>query len=672
MRFFPTRFFPTRLRRLKWRVGLGLRIGAVGAIGVFGLSLVGGAYLVSDRMQTKSQRDVDASAALMRAAEGLSQDAYKARRLELEFLLSPKASLASDHAAAANAFSARLDKLDTQLAAQSGDEGLLRQVSALRSTAGACWQEFKNVVAARQTLGYDENHGLLGRLRDSVHAVEADLLEADADPHLAVLMLMMRRHEKDFLARLDPKYGDEMKKRAAEFATALAGANLPATVNADVAHKMADYQRDFASLFDGRLDLASETDDLAEAYAAVQPLITDFEAAIARKYDAAQAGIAESRSLVRKWMIGGLALVTGAAGLAAWLLGRSVSMPVRRMAETMRRLSQGEANVGVPGTGRRDEIGEMAKAVQVFKDNMAETEHLRAEQEEQKKQAEEQQRQAMLAMADSFEAAVGDIVRGVSSQATELQATAQSMSATAEETERQSTAVAAASEEASTNVQTVASAAEELSSSIAEISRQVATSSDITARAVEDTRRTNEQIQGLAEAAQSIGDVVKLISDIASQTNLLALNATIEAARAGDAGKGFAVVASEVKSLASQTAKATEEISTKITEMQTATSHSVTAVQEIGQTIARINEIATTIASAVEEQGAATQEIARNVQQASAGTTEVSMNIAGVTRAANDTGAASTQVLGTAGELALQSEALRGQVENFLANIRSV
>jgi methyl-accepting chemotaxis protein len=193
----------------------------------------------------------------------------------------------------------------------------------------------------------------------------------------------------------------------------------------------------------------------------------------------------------------------------------------------------------------------------------------------------------------------------------------------------------------------------------------------MTAEAVRDAEQTNEQIQGLAAAAQSIGDVVKLISDIAGQTNLLALNATIEAARAGDAGKGFAVVASEVKSLANQTAKATGEIGSKIAEMQTATSHSVAAIRGIAQTIAQINEIATTIALAVEEQGAATQEIARNVQQAAAGTAEVSSNIVGVTRAANDTGAASTQVLGSAGELSQQSEALRGQVDVFLAKVRA-
>ncbi len=357
--------------------------------------------------------------------------------------------------------------------------------------------------------------------------------------------------------------------------------------------------------------------------------------------------------------------------LLAWWLARSITRPVKAMTDAMRKLASGDTQTVIPATDNKDEIGTMAGAVQVFKDNMIEADRLRSDQEEQKKRAEIEKKAAMNKMADEFESSVKGVVQIVSSASTELQSTAQSMSATAEETQRQSTAVAAASEQASTNVQTVASAAEELSSSITEISRQVTESTRISGQAVADAERTNTEIQGLSEAAQKIGDVVKLINDIAGQTNLLALNATIEAARAGEAGKGFAVVASEVKNLASQTAKATEEISSKIAEMQAATGRSVTAVQGIGQTIGRINEIATTIASAVEEQGAATQEIARNVQQASAGTAEVSSNIVGVTKAANDTGAASTQVLGSAGELSKQSETLRQQVEGFIARIRA-
>ena len=274
-------------------------------------------------------------------------------------------------------------------------------------------------------------------------------------------------------------------------------------------------------------------------------------------------------------------------------------------------------------------------------------------------------------LADGCEANVKSIVEQVSAAAVETQATAKAMAATAEKTQRQSTAVAAASEEASTNVQTVASAAEELSSSVAEISRQVAQSTKITGQAVEEVNRTNASVQGLAEAAQKIGDVVKLINDIAGQTNLLALNATIEAARAGEAGKGFAVVASEVKSLANQTAKATEDIANQVKSIQEATRKAVDAMKGIGSTIGQVSEIATTIASAVEEQGAATQEIARNIQQASAGTHEVSTTIADVSQSAQETGRAASTVLDKSSTIAGQSSDLRRQVDSFLGKIRA-
>jgi methyl-accepting chemotaxis protein len=273
--------------------------------------------------------------------------------------------------------------------------------------------------------------------------------------------------------------------------------------------------------------------------------------------------------------------------------------------------------------------------------------------------------------AQSFGAKMDEVVRNLSTAANELGADAQTLSSAAEETSQQSTAVAAASDEASVNVQTVASAAEELSSSISEISRQVTQSMTITNQGVEEAQKTNHQIQMLSEAAQRIGDVVKLINDIANQTNLLALNATIEAARAGEAGKGFAVVASEVKNLATQTAKATEEIGSNITEMQRATNESVQAVQHIGQTISQMSEISTGIASAMEEQGAATQEIARNVQQASAGTAEVSANIVGITEAALDTGKSAVRVKDVSGQINVQVEVLQTEVQSFLKAINS-
>jgi len=369
-------------------------------------------------------------------------------------------------------------------------------------------------------------------------------------------------------------------------------------------------------------------------------------------------------------------LVTFALALAVILpllvfLTRAISRGVTTMTAAMGRLAEGDNTVDVPAQDRKDEIGAMARAVQVFKDNAIRMTQMRSEQETAGRRAEEEKRRTMQALADDFEASVRGVVEAVSSSASQMQTSAQSMSATAEESSRQATAVASASEEASSNVQTVASAAEQLSSSIAEISRQVMDSARIAGEASAEAGRTNASVEGLNDAAQKIGDVVELINDIASQTNLLALNATIEAARAGEAGKGFAVVASEVKNLATQTARATEEIAAQVTSMQEETTQAVGAIKGITETIGKVNEIATSISSAVEEQGAATGEISRNVQEAARGTQEVSSNITGVTQASQETGSAATQVLGAAGELSRQSESLRGQVEAFVKQIRA-
>jgi len=363
-----------------------------------------------------------------------------------------------------------------------------------------------------------------------------------------------------------------------------------------------------------------------------------------------------------------LLLVTAAVGT---FLSRGISRQISQMTETMRALAGGDLAVEVGGTTRSDEIGDMARAVSVFKDNAIKSKELEAAAAEADRQAQEDKRQAMHELADRLDSAVGGVVDAVGAASDELQGTAKSMSSTAEQTSQQAAAVAAASEEASTNVQTVASAAEEMSSSVDEIRRQVGQSTEIAGRAVQEAQRTNATVQGLAEAAEKIGEVVNLISAIAEQTNLLALNATIEAARAGEAGKGFAVVASEVKSLANQTATATEQIATQIGSMQSVTGEAVDGIGAIGGTIEKINEITTTIAAAVEQQGAATQEIARNVQEASKGTGEVSSNIAGVSQAASASGASAKQVLDATGKLNEESQNLRTEVEKFLQQIRA-
>ncbi|WP_284735740.1 methyl-accepting chemotaxis protein [Dongia deserti] len=418
--------------------------------------------------------------------------------------------------------------------------------------------------------------------------------------------------------------------------------------------------------------MAALSNGVAPAELALQDALEQFR--VAANQHSAEKG-ADIQALVDEiaWIVVGLAvlLVVAIAGLGYATVSRGIARPIAAINAVMIRLSGGDAGVAVPYTDRRDEIGEMAHAVQVFKDNAIEVERLKAEQQAQERRAAEERRTATLDLASKFEASVGSMVDAVAAASTELQTTAGCMNATTEESNRQATAVAAASEQASVNVQTVAAATEELSSSVSEIGRQVARSAEIAGGAVREAERTNAEMQSLAQAAQKIGEVIQLITDIAGQTNLLALNATIEAARAGEAGKGFAVVASEVKNLANQTARATEEISAHIAAIQAATSRSVAAIAGIGGTIKTIDEIAAAIASSIEEQGAATREIASNAQQAAIGTTEVSANIGGVSKAARETGAAAGQVLSSAGQLAELANRLRSEVGRFLGQVRA-
>jgi methyl-accepting chemotaxis protein len=360
-----------------------------------------------------------------------------------------------------------------------------------------------------------------------------------------------------------------------------------------------------------------------------------------------------------------------AAVLIIWLyVGRNIVRRLTSLQRAMTQMAGGDLTAAVSGEGATDEVGEMARTLVVFKQSMVEAQRLATVQEAER-QAKERRALALETLTGSFETKVGQLVQTLSSAAKQMQEAARSMTSTAAETNHQSTVVATASEETSTNVQTVATATEELASSISEIGRQVAHSAQIAVRAVSDTKRTDETVQALADSAQKIGDIVNLINSIAGQTNLLALNATIEAARAGDAGKGFAVVAGEVKSLASQTAKATDEIAAQITRVQTATKQTVEAIREISATIQEINQISTTIAAAVEQQGSATQEIARSVQQAARGTQEVSSNIITVKQAAANTGSAASQVLGAAEQLSLETQNLTGEVDHFLTEVKA-
>ncbi|NGM23166.1 HAMP domain-containing protein [Roseomonas stagni] len=388
---------------------------------------------------------------------------------------------------------------------------------------------------------------------------------------------------------------------------------------------------------------------------------------LAQRTDAQMAAFTEARLM--------LGLGTGAAALlalvCAFSLARTVARPLTRLADQVTRIAGGDLSVAIEGEGRRDEAGALAKAVAVLKDNTARARALEAEAEAQRLRTEQDRRAAQHAMADQLDRTVGSVTATLSSAATELQATVGTLTGGAERTAHQAMAAAAGATQASANVQTVAASTEEMAATGAEITRQVAEAAAIARRASEETRATDATVQSLAEAASRIGEVVRLIGDIAGQTNLLALNATIEAARAGEAGKGFAVVASEVKTLAAQTAKATEEISAQIAAMQGATSQAVEAIRGIGATVERSSEIAAAIATAVEEQGAATREIARNVTEAASGTSEVSSQVERVNAGIAETSDALRHLRAGSDSVASQGELLRAEVGSLVEKLRA-
>jgi methyl-accepting chemotaxis protein len=579
--------------------------------------------------------------------------------------------------------------------------GLRSDVEALRGKRDTLIGLGKQMQADRAKLftGGDELSAATDRLLASRTSIPDRNIAALTTP-IESGVLLVRVANWRFLATKDPKGPASFKVNAEHAAAAIADlekAELPDQVRALIGPVKAALAA-YVSSFDTLAANITKSDELFANN--MRPQMVDMLERIGRAEDSLKTASDATRTetfanidttISAQEIIAGLALVIGV--LIAYFVGRSIIRPVSGMTGAMEQLAAGNNAVEIPSRDSADEIGAMAKAVEVFKQNAIDRIRLEAEQRAaeartaaDKKAAEEREvaekaaaaereeaarKAAMRKLADEFEAAVGNIIETVSSASTELEAAAGTLTKTAENTQRLSTVVASASEEASTNVQSVASATEEMTSSISEIGRQVQESSTIAHAAVSQADKTDARIGELSKAAGRIGDVVKLITAIAEQTNLLALNATIEAARAGEAGKGFAVVAQEVKALAAQTAKATDEIGTQIAGMQAATQESVAAIKEIGGTIQKISHIASTIAAAVEEQGAATQEIARNVGQAARGTAEVATNITDVNRGASETGSASSQVLASAQSLSNESNHLKVEVQKFLSTIRA-
>jgi methyl-accepting chemotaxis protein len=535
----------------------------------------------------------------------------------------------------------------------------------------------KAARAARDSLfsGGDNLTAATNKLIAASRAADIAELAASADNVLSTVLLVRVANWR-FLTTNDPKGPATFTTNATAATEAIARLHQVATPEIQalitpVQAALATYVADFKAYSEASLagadlfakEIVPQATDMRETLGQAQTsLKADLAARSAATIDS------QSHASLLQELAGAIVLLLG-GGLAA-IIGRGIVRPMAAMTAAMTRLAAGDRSVEIPARDATDEIGDMARAVDVFKQN-AITAEAAATQQEADRAAKERRVTLLSDLVRNFEGEVGGMVGLLSSGSTELEATAQSMSATAAQTNQQAHKVAGAAEEASSGIQAVASAADELTSSIGEISRQVAQAARVTEQGVQDAGRTTDIVRALAAGAQKIGDVVGLITSIAGQTNLLALNATIEAARAGDAGRGFAVVASEVKSLAQQTAKATDEISGQIAQIQNATAEAVAAIHGISTTIGEASTIATAIAAAVEEQGAATAEIARNVQQMAGHTQDVTSNIASVSEAAGNAGEAAGQVLSAAGELSRQAERLTAQVNSFIAGVRA-
>ena len=646
---------------------ISIQVTTIGVLALIGFILIGGFYYNGSVTQSAIQKDqVKATQAAALAAE-LEFDLTNAKLHETLFLLHLDMKEVDLHKEILAEATPQIDTLRDF----HDEQEMLNLLTEISEDFVAYAEQFYEVVDDKVKIGLTQHDGLRAEMITIVDKLE-EILEANDAAGLDEILAQMRRSEKDFFLTSEPEHIEDMNKLMGSFDNRLAiTAAIPEDLKPTVEKGFDQYFAKFNEISALLMEVHGDEEVMAAMYAEVLPQLGSLVEDSQADFNDANKAMEENTSFIFAEIMGTIVIVTLVVLVMVAFIGRSISGPIGAMTGAMGTLAAGDLEVEIPSRENKNEIGDMATAVQVFKENAIRVKEMEAEAEEQEKRAAEEKTRLMNKMADDFQASVGGVVETVSSASTELQSSAQSMTAISEETSAQATAVAAASEQASTNVQTVASAAEELSSAISEISRQVSQSTKISGTAVKDAKMADEMVQGLAKSAQKIGEVVELITDIADQTNLLALNATIEAARAGDAGKGFAVVASEVKNLANQTAKATEEIGGQISGIQSATQDSVQAIQGITKTIGEISEIAAAIAAAVEEQGAATSEIARNVEQAAAGTDEVSSNIQGVTQAASEAGSTSSQVLGAATELSQQSELLKSEVEKFMAQVRT-
>lgn len=642
------------------------RVGGLSGIAIAAIGVLLGTALYNQRYMSAEIENLDQYSSLDYYVSQVQAHSQSLQRIQKDFMLTKDPAQAETYAAK---YSAALESLDAVMAIPQA-AALASGVETLENAVNSHKSTFDRLAGNMTTMGLDEKQGLQGALRKAVHNVEEKLKAANLDA-MTVKMLMMRRHEKDFMLRGQDKYIGRIDKRREEFAKLLADSDLSKGEQSDISKLLDTYQAAFKQYADSALLIRQDQAQLDEIYAQIQPQLASMsETAHSGKDAASEALHVAEQNASNVYLIVSFVALVLAVGLG-WVIGRSITGPIRDLTATMGELADGNIDIDVRYTDRKNEIGRMAGNVEVFRNNAVRTRQLEDEQKDQAARAEEEKRSMMQDLANQFDASVGAIVERVAETASSLDQSAATMSRVSQNTSARAETAAEASAQTTENVSVVASAAEEMTASISEINEQVIRASEASRSAAEDVSQTAGQMDTLANMADKIGEVVSMISDIAEQTNLLALNATIESARAGEAGKGFAVVASEVKALASETAKATESISELVTGIQAETKTAVGSIGKIGDVIRDLEHSSTAIASAMEEQGATTQSVAENVSQAADGTRDVSESIKVVKDASVDASDATRQVQSSIDELTQQSGLLRDEVGRFLEQIRA-